>query len=187
MLKKILLLTASLFLLWYTPHMLKDMHSVRFDSWTMVLFFAWIINMMVTGVFAFAGFALPTQKLLPESYYTIHYPDLLKKVYNFLGVAHFRKFLLATFWKSKSQQKKYFDGKRSGMTNLDVQSQKSEFGHLLPFLILSGISIYMIIRINVSLGISTMVLNIIGNLYPIILQRHHRMRIQAIRERKARK
>ncbi len=57
---------------------------------------------------------------------------------------------------------------------------KSEFGHLLPFVVIVVVSVYLIMIGKSRLGVASMIINLIGNLYPVILQRHHRMRIQNI-------
>ncbi|MFT4660381.1 MAG: hypothetical protein ACI8XB_000649 [Patiriisocius sp.] len=152
-------------------------------SWGVRLLYAWIINMFITGIFAFSGFAFHTQKLLPKSYYNISNPKRLKKIYKAAGVPLFRTMLLATIWRSKSQQKKYFNGNRDGIYNLSEQSMKSEFGHLIPFILIMVLSIYLIAVVDLMLGMFTIVWNIVGNMYPIILQRHHRMRIEIIEKR----
>lgn len=183
MVKKILLPLASAFLVWQSYELLTNIHTLEVNSLVTLIFLAWIINLFITGVFAFAGFAYPTQKLLPKSYYQIHNPDKLKGVYDFLGVKYFRKFLLATFWRNKNQRKLYFDGKRTGISTLVEQSMKSEFGHLMPFIMINAASVYFIAIDLFELGMFTIMINVVGNLYPIILQRQHRMRIQQINER----
>jgi hypothetical protein len=47
--------------------------------------------------------------------------------------------LLATLWKRKKQRKEYFNGTKNGIANMVEQSMKSEFGHLIPFVLLAGI------------------------------------------------
>ncbi len=183
MLKKILLSLASLFLIWQSYKLLVNITDLAINSWGFILFISWLMNLFITGIFAFSGFAFPTQKLLPASYYKIYHPKRLKKIYAVLGVNLFRKMLLATLWKSQKQRTKYFDGKRNGIMNLTKQSNKSEFGHLLPLLIICGLCVYLLSLGLIKLAFITLLINIIGNLYPIILQRHHRMRIQLIRAR----
>lgn len=183
MAKKILLSLASAFLIWQSYELLTKIHELEVKSLMVFFFLAWVINMYITGIFAFAGFAYPTQKLLPQSYYHIHHPKKLNGVYERLKVDWFRKFLLATFWRSQKQRKKYFNGKRTGISTLIEQSKKSEFGHLIPFVILNIVSIYLITVDLFELAVFTIALNLIGNMYPIILQRKHRMRIQYIKER----
>ena len=136
-------------------------------------------------MFAFAGFALPTQKLLPESYYKVRNSGKLKKWFKRFNGEWFRTFLLATVWRDPKQRAKHFDGKQSGIANLELQSKKSEFGHLIPFIILTVASIYFLAKRLYAFGIATFLWNFIGNFYPIFLQRHHRMRIEILRRRMA--
>jgi len=184
MIKKTLLSVASIFLIWQSYDLLTHLDKLEINSWGLIIFIAWIINLYITGIFAFSGFAFPTQKLLPKSYYTIRHPEKLRRTYKLLRVDLFRKMLLATFWRNKKQRKKYFNGKEDGISNLVKQSMKSEFGHLLPFILIILLSFYLILSGALKLGLFALLINFIGNLYPIILQRHHRMRIQIIRNRK---
>ena len=183
MLKKVLFSLASLFLIWQMFGLFQSIDTWESDSWGSILFSAWIVNLYITGIFAFAGFAFPTQKFLPKSYYKIYQPKRLKKYYKFLRVDIFRDMLLATLWRSKKQRKKYFNGNKKGFSNLAEKSMKSEFGHLIPFLLISIVSIYLIWIGAIKLGVTSLLINMIGNLYPIILQRHHRMRILLIMKR----
>ena len=183
MLKKILFSLASIFLIWQIFGLFQNIDTWESDSWGSIIFSAWIVNLYITGIFAFAGFAFPTQKLLAKSYYKIYRPKCLIKTYESLRVNLFRDMLLATLWKSKKQRKKYFNGNKNGFSNLAEQSMKSEFGHLIPFLILCIVSMYLIAIGAIKLGITSLFINVIGNLYPIILQRHHRMRILLIMRR----
>lgn len=183
MTKKILLSIGILFLVWQSYKLLWEIDEVEIHSWVLLIFVAWVINMFITGIFAFSVFAFPAEKLLPKAYYKIQQPGTLKQFYQTLKVNLFRQILLATLWKSQKQRQKYFNGKKTGIFDLVEQSMKSEFGHILPFIILTLVSIYLLIIGQVSLGIVTFLINVIGNLYPVILQRHHRMRIQIIEAR----
>ena len=183
MIKKILLTLMSVFLILQTFNLMGKVQYIESTSWGLMIFIGWVINMFVTGVFAFAGFAWPTERLMPGSYYEIKAPKQLKKVCKRFGVEGFRKFLLATVWRSKKQQKQYFDGTASGIENFERLSKKSEFGHLFPLIILTPIAIYFFVIGKVVLGIATMVFNILGNLYPVLLQRHHRMRLAVLKRR----
>jgi hypothetical protein len=183
MIKRTLLTLASAFLIWQSYDLLIHIDGFQTDSWLGNLFLAWVISMFITGIFALAGFAHPTQRLLPKSYYEINQPQKLESTYKLLNVALFRKLLLATLWRNKKQRGQYFDGKRKGLNNLIENSQKSEFGHLIPFVILNFIAVYLITVGLVKLGIFVFFINVLGNFYPVILQRHHRMRIQRLGKR----
>jgi len=182
MIKKILLILAAIFLTYQSYILVTRIHNFQAESWIALFFIAWIINLFITGIFAFSGFALPTQKLLPESFYTVRNPSALKKIYQSLNVDFFRTFLLATVWRNKEMRKGYFNGKKTGISNLITQSKKSEFGHFLPFVIINGVAIYFFMIGHYTLAIFTLAFNFIGNFYPVLLQRHHRMRIQRLQK-----
>lgn len=181
--KKMLLILVSLFLGWQSWVLISKITDIEITSWGWNVFVAWAINMVITGIFAFSGFALPTQRLLPVAYYRISKPKQLLQCYDLLRVAVFRRLLLATLWRDQAQRNRYFNGKKSGLAHLEEQSQKSEFGHLIPFILLLGVSIYFVTYGHWQLGLSTALINFIGNFYPIVLQRHHRLRLQQLRLR----
>lgn len=185
--KKILLVCASIFLLYQSVKLSNAIFHVEIESWWVNILLGAVFNLLITGVFALSGFALPTQKLLPEGYYKIRNSKSLKRWHRFFNVDLFRKFLLATFWKKKEDQKKFFDGTKSGIGNLITQSKKSEFGHLLPFITITILAGYLLSIGKWKLTIPLMIINIFFNFYPILLQRHHRMRIQLIEARQQRK
>lgn len=176
--KKIGLVLMSIFLMYQSYTLLKNLEHFNAQKIGFAFLEAWLISVFITGIFAFLGFGFPTHKLISSSYYQIKNPNRLKKLYSLLKVEWFRKFLLATFWKSKKQRTSYFDGKRSGINHFIDQSQKAEFGHLMPFIVLMLLSIYFVCTVFYLFGIFILWWNCIGNLYPIILQRHHRMRIE---------
>ncbi|MFT5834258.1 MAG: hypothetical protein ACI97N_001894, partial [Cognaticolwellia sp.] len=103
--KKIFLSIASIFLIWQSYLLITQIHNLETQYWGSLIFVGWIINMFVTGIFAFVGFAFPTERLLPKSYYQVRKPKRLKKWFKILRVEGFRKFLLLTFWRNKNQQK----------------------------------------------------------------------------------
>ena len=86
--KKILLSIASIFLIWQSYKLLTVIHHLEMDSWLLVIFLAWLINMFITGIFAFSGFAFPTHLLSPKFYYKIYQPKTLTKIYNPLATGN---------------------------------------------------------------------------------------------------
>ena len=178
--KRVLLTLAALFLLWQSVKLTPQLPQFAGVDWPWRILLAWVYNLFVTGVFAFAGFAYPTQRLLPPAYYRIHRPARLDWWYRRLGVAYFRSALLATLWRGKEQSARYFNGRRDGVAQLREQSEKSEFGHLIPLVILTGVSSWLVASGATWLALATQVINVIGNLYPVLLQRFHRMRLQRL-------
>lgn len=141
------------------------------------LHLALLLNLSITGVFAFIGFAYPTSSLLMNNYYRIHQPKLLMTMYRILGVSVFRKFIILLFWGFRKNKKKYFNGKKSGITHLIFQSKQSEFGHLAAVITLTACSMACFNYGHFSLFVWINLINVFGNLYPILLQRFHRLRI----------
>lgn len=144
------------------------------------LLLAALLVLFVTGIFAFVGFAYPTNLLLGNAYYHIKNKARLKKWYQFLHLELFRKFLLVTFWSKEQKRKQFFDGSKTGLTNLNYQTKQAEFGHLAAFVALVIISIFALFKSFFALALSCLILNVLCNLYPVILQRYHRMRLQKI-------
>lgn len=148
------------------------------DSWVPSIVSSIILNLIITGAFAFLGFAWPTQRLLPSFYYKIKRPKQLKFIYQLLKVELFKRMLLMTFWKDENKRKSYFNGQSEGLPHFIEQTQKSEFGHLIPFMLITLLCLFLLLKGFVKLAVATFVFNCIFNGYPIILQRHHRMRVQ---------
>ena len=142
------------------------------------LIISFLFTLFVTGIFAFIGFAYPSSNILPDRYYKIKNPLILKWIYKVLGIKYFRLLLLFAFWGRKNNRKKYFNGTKKGLKNFIFQTKQSEFGHLGAFIVILISSIILLVHGYVFLVIITTLINIIGNLYPIILQRSHRIRIE---------
>ncbi len=141
------------------------------------LFMSILLVVYITGIFAFPGFVFPTHKVIPASYFHIKYPLCLKRIYTVLGVKYFRIFLIAAFWRRKKIRRSFFDGTRRGILNFIYQTKQAEFGHLGAFIVLLILATALIIRGHSSIALIMMLLNILANGYPVILQRYHRMRI----------
>lgn len=178
--KKLFLSLASIFLVFQSIKGLSLVHALETDSWSILLLIAWLCNLFITGIFAFAGFAFPTERLMPSKYYRIQSPEKLRWWYSTLKVDWFRKILLATLWRSQRQRATFFNGKKAGIAHMVTQTQKAEFGHFIPFVLIILSSIYFVVLGQYQLAIFTVFINIIGNFYPIVLQRHHRMRIERL-------
>ncbi len=143
-------------------------------------FIAFLINLYITGIFAFSGFVFPTYSLLPKTYYKIYNRILLKKVYSILGVRFFTLLLLFFYWGKPKNKQRFFNGSRSGLHQLTIETKRAEFGHAGAFLIILICCIPFIMKGFWWVATGAMLINIIGNLYPVILQRYHRSRILRI-------
>lgn len=168
------------FLLWRSVELIRVILASNQDDLDLSyqLFIAFLINLYVTGVFAFPGFVFPTAKILPSGFYKIHHPSRLKRWYKRLGVKHFRRLLLFLFWQKEKKRKSYFRGTREGLSDFIENTHQSEFGHLGAFCVISLLSLFLAFRGYSILLIMTVSINILVNLYPVILQRYHRYRVE---------
>ena len=183
MIKKIGFSIMSLFLIWQISKLLVNLSDFNYLGYFATILLAWIISLSVTGIFAFPGFVFPTEKMLSKRYYEIHNPRKLKSTFKFLKLEYFRTILLKTIWRSRKMQKSYFDGTKAGLDNLATSSMKSEFGHDVPFVLQIGIAIYALTLGMFFLSFWITFFNVLANLFPAILQRHHRMRIAILKKR----
>lgn len=169
----------SLFLLYRSIDLLRalSVHTPASYSLTETLVLAFLLSLFITGMFALPGFVFPTSRILPDSYYRIKNPHVIRLSFRLMGLKYFRYLLLVFFWGQKKNRSRYFDGTRNGLENLDYQSRQSEFGHLGAFVLILMISVYLLILGYFLLVAVAMTINVIGNLYPVMLQRHHRMRL----------
>jgi hypothetical protein len=86
-------------------------------------------------------------------------------------------------WGKEKNRKQYFNGTKSGIKDFDFQTRQSEFGHLAAFAAISLTCIWLLPMGHVRIALLTMALNIPFNLYPVILQRIHRVQIQRLTKR----
>lgn len=173
----------SLFLFYQSIELVKILYSSVPNEFSGLetLILSFLLTLFITGVFAFIGFAYPTSRILPDSYYKTTHPKSLKSLYKLLGIKYFRALLLIAFWGRKNNQMKYFNGTKNGLHHFVFQTKQSEFGHLGASLMIVVYSAILATQGYFYLIVIMTILNILGNIYPIVLQRFHRVRIEKIR------
>jgi len=185
MLRKILFTAFSLFLIYRSCELLLQLwrRDPSTDSHLELLAAALLINLFETGIFAFPGFVYPTSRFLGSSYYEVRHPRHLERLYRLLGVGYFKKALLFVFWGRPKPRHKYFNGTRSGIDNLIFQANQSEFGHLGALILISLSGLALLARGHWQLFAYITAINLVGNGYPILMQRHHRLRVARLGRR----
>lgn len=89
--------------------------------------------------------------------------------------------LLKFFWGKEKNRKKYFNGTKAGIEDFDTQTRQSEFGHLAAFVAISILAFYLLMEGYFLIFLVSTFINLVGNLYPIILQRNHRVQIERLK------
>ncbi|SHM97844.1 hypothetical protein SAMN04488057_10525 [Cyclobacterium lianum] len=180
--KKVVFPLFSIFLVYQSYELVNAiliLEPSEVPLWMKILFAA-LLNLFVTGVFAFTGFAYKTSRLLPDKYYRIRDPEFLLEISGVLKLTYFRKFLLLIFWSQQKNRKKFFNGSIAGLENFDYQTRQSEFGHLIPMLLIQLLCLIILTQGHYAIALVATLLNICFNFYPVVLQRNHRMRISVL-------
>lgn len=185
MAKKIIFPLISLFLAYRSVELVRMFSTPAADGFSLLVIFllAVALNLFITGVFAFVGFVYPSSRLLPDAYYRIGDRRAIQTIYRLLGLKYFRTLLLMAYWGKEKNRKKYFNGTRAGLSDFDHQTRQSEFGHLGAFVAIAIVALVLLSKGHVAAFAFTIAINVLGNLYPIVLQRMHRMQIGRMAER----
>lgn len=183
MVKKILFPVISIFLAYRSYELLKTLWYLDPSeiNLSIKILIAFLLNLFLTGVFAFVGFAYKTHQLLGDEYYQIKNPKFTTQLSDFLKIEYFKKFLLLIFWGKTKNRKRYFDGTKQGLDNFEFQTRESEFGHLAALVIIQMAVVIALIKGHYTIAIVTTILNFVSNYYPVLLQRNHRIQIERIK------
>lgn len=151
-------------------------------SWLALIICAFLLNLFVTGVFAFLSFAYPISKLFANTFYTNVKATRIELLYKRLGVKNFKILLMFFYWGRTKHRNEFFSGGKGGIAALDFRSKQAEIGHFLPFVVLLLMAVFLFVHGDISLSIFIFVFNLVGNFFPILLQRQLRVRLQFLRK-----
>lgn len=118
---------------------------------------------------------MDTCVILPNSktYTTeIYIPNIERRV--------FQNHLAKCFLGKQKHRKRYFSGTKAGISNFDTQTRQSEFGHLAALPSVFVLSLIALSKGHLAIFALSTVTNGFENLYPIILQRMHRVHIERL-------
>ena len=177
-LKRILFTILSLFLVFQSINLTKALWREEELSSIECFIWSFLLNLFVTGVFAFLSFAFPISKLFNPTFYSNVSASRIVGLYSFFGVKYFKKLLMFFYWGRKKQRKEFFSGGKKGIDALDFKSKQAEIGHFLPFIVLLVLSVVIFIQGKVLLSVLILAINLLGNFYPVLIQRKLRLRLQ---------
>ncbi len=178
--QKVLLVLFSAFLIWQSIELVSNI-ARRTNSTTLgeVATQSILLNLFITGIFL-VGYALPLNKLFPDSYYKSVESQWFAVICNLLQIKLFRKVMRLTFWNPRNSKKHFFSGTRNGLAQFESNTRISESSHTLAFICCLAVSFYLGFVGNARLAIIAMLVNVIVNFYPAVLQRYHRLRLQTM-------
>jgi len=182
-LKKILHIIFSTFLIWQTIMLVDRILADRPTDFSDKLLDSIFINLFVTGIFTIV-YAFPVYRLLPARYYKISNPRLLKVFGQIIRIDLFKKLVLNTIWTKKQNKRYYFNGLRNGFKDFEKTTKEGEFGHLIGFCIVMILTIIIGFKTEILFALMILFVNLIFNFYPFLLQRFHRLRIDELKNRR---
>jgi len=146
--------------------------------------FAWVLNFaLMMAVFYFTSSFKPK---LASSYYRSKKWEANGSIYKWLGVNVFRKFLVLIGWEKVIRAASPVNKNLTAIKHLEYGTRQAEFGHLSIFFIVLIMNFFVAFRYGITQSLSLFFLNIIFNVYPVLLQRYNRPRLQrAIRLKEA--
>lgn len=138
--------------------------------------FSWILNFaLMMCVFNFTE-VLKSQ--FTSSYYNQKSWERKGKIYEVLGINIFRKLLVLIGWEKLNKKANPIEKNTNALIHLQYRTKQSEFGHTIILFIVLGFTIFVVYRYGIKESLSLVLLNILLNLYPILLQRYNRPRLE---------
>lgn len=117
----------------------------------------------------------------PKSFETVNG----KSIYRHLGVNFFKKHLLLTDLilfrvRGKSQFDWNASGRKNELKRLEWQTRRDELIHIVFMCIIAAIAVEKVDGLSLGQWIGIFLINLYANVYPILLQRHNRIRLLRI-------
>jgi hypothetical protein len=139
-------------------------------------FFAWILNFLLMGCVLY--FTETLKSPLTSPYYQEKTWEKKGKIYEYLGINLFRKILVWVGWERLNKKSNPIEKDTQTLLQLHYRTKQSELGHIIIFIIVLGFNILVAFKYGFSKSMCLLALNILLNLYPILLQRYNRPRIE---------
>ena len=138
-------------------------------------FACWLNFILLAGVRAFTE-TLKSQ--FTSSYFNEKAWERRGKIYESLGINFYRKLLVWIGWERHVTKKSNpVEKNTKALINLHYQTKHGEVGHIIVLIIVLGFNILVAFKFGFLKSLWLLILNIILNLYPVLLQRYNRPRI----------
>ncbi len=124
---------------------------------------------------------------LPTSYFTLRTLERSGRIYEFLGVHIFRRFAADGDWINRRRRRRDAAYRvvhdRSSARHFAQNVRESERIHLVLFTICAGTMAYAVAIQSFTWAVFFCVANVVANVYPIMLQRYTRSRLDRLQLR----
>ncbi|WAC14174.1 glycosyl-4,4'-diaponeurosporenoate acyltransferase CrtO family protein [Dyadobacter pollutisoli] len=138
--------------------------------------FSWSLNFMLMAcTFTFTE---TLKSELASSYYHDKAWELRGKIYESFGINIYRKLLVLIGWEKLNKKSNPMEKNTKALMYLHYRTKQSELGHLIIFVVVIGFNIFVAFEFGILKSLWLLVLNVLFNLYPILLQRYNRPRLE---------
>jgi hypothetical protein len=138
--------------------------------------FAWILNFVLMMCVFFFTETLKSE--FKSDYYLEKTWEKKGKIYEAFGINWFRKLLVILGWEKLNKKANPVEKNLQALVHLEYRTKQSELGHIIIFFIVLAFTIYVAITFGIKESLSLFILNILLNVYPVLLQRYNRPRLQ---------
>ena len=143
--------------------------------------FAFLVNWILMSWVAVCGQITPLP-LLPEFYYAEKTFENTGQIYEAFGIHIFKNIVRRPPFTLLSPTLKFpADKTDSSLQVLKTEMKKAETGHLLVFLLVSGLIGYALLNRQFMAAIWLFLFNALVNGYPVVLQRYNRIKLRNIK------
>ena len=121
-----------------------------------------------------------TQTLQPKlesTYFNSKKWESEGKKYKWLGIHGFRKVLVWVGWEKLNKASNPVKKSLDALKHLEYSTRQSEFGHLIIFFIVLFLTIIVGFYYGFKRTIWLLILNVVLNAYPVVVQRFNRPRL----------
>lgn len=171
--------------------MKKNIFLILIILTTIALTYAFVSYIIMTG-FAFAWglnflmmmcisiFVEVLKSDFTSDYYKEKTWEHKGKIYEKFGINIFRKLLVLVGWEKLNKKANPVKNSLDALIHLEYRTKQAELGHLIIFFIVLGFTVYVAIKYTFAKCLWLLFLNILLNLYPVLLQRYNRPRLQRL-------
>lgn len=138
--------------------------------------FAWVLNLLL--MMCVYQFTQTLKSEFKSPYYNEKKWEKKGKIYETLGVHIFRKLLVLIGWEKLNKKANPVKKSLDALIRLEYVTKQSELGHLIIFFIVIPFNIFVAVKFGIVESLWLLILNIVLNIYPIILQRYNRPRLK---------
>jgi len=134
---------------------------------------SWMVGMILNAVIKNKSFYINLSNL------NLIKNENLNKI---IGLGYFKWIVKNTFFKFFNQKIK-LKNKKTELSEIRKEMTIAEISHLIGFIFVTVIALYKSVSINYLFGLTIMIVNILMNLYPSLLQQENKRRIDKLIKR----